>query len=57
MLFICENTDMEQVASRYQHFKSVQQFGNPLWFTAVSSVDDESFHDEAFAVRLLLLLL
>jgi len=57
MLFICENTDMEQVASRYQHFKSVQQFGNPLWLTAVSSVDDESFHDEAFAVRLLILLL
>jgi len=36
-------------------FKSVQQFGNALWFTAASSVDEESFHDEAFAVRLLLL--
>jgi len=37
-------------------FKSVQQFGNALWFATASSVD-ESFHDEAFAVRLLLLLL
>jgi len=36
-------------------FKSVQHFGNALWFTAASSVDDESFHDEAFPVRLLLL--
>ena len=32
--------------------KSVQQFGNALWFTAASSVDDK-----AFAVRLLLLLI
>jgi len=49
MLFICENTDIVQFASRYQ------QFGNALWFTAASSVDEESFHDEAFAVRLLFL--
>jgi len=36
-------------------FKYVQQFGNALRFAAASSVDDESIHDEAFAVRLLLL--
>jgi len=24
----------------------LQQFGNALWFTAASSVDDESFDDE-----------
>jgi len=38
-------------------FKSVQQFGNVLWFTAASSVDGESFHGEVFTVRLLLWLL
>jgi len=37
--------------------KSVQQFGNALWFIAASCVDDECFDDKGFAVRLLLLLL
>ena len=48
MLFICENTDLENLQVDINSFKSVQQFGNALWFTTASSVD-ESFHDEAFA--------
>jgi len=52
MLLICENTDIEQFAIRFRSLKSVQQFGNVLWFTAASTVDDESF-----AVSLLFLFL
>ena len=52
MLLICENTDIEQFAIRFRSLKSVQQFENVLWFTAASTVDDESF-----AVSLLFLFL